>query len=194
MSAQLARRWTPAEYLAFERQHAEKHEYHAGQISRQAGGSRAHALIGVNIASSLHQQLRARACAVYSSDVRVAIPRAQRYVYPDLSVVCGAARFEDQYEDSLVNPTLIVEILSPSTERYDRGKKFLAYQTIESFQEYLLVAQDAALIERFTRRSDRLWTFDVFTERAALVELASVGCVLALAEVYEKVALPDLGG
>src|SRR5262245_40698272 len=132
MSVQPIQRWTPAEYLAFERAHAERYEFIDGRIVQQAGGSRNHALIGSNIVSSLHQPLRPRDCSVYGSDMRVSIPHAQRYVYPDASVVCGVAHFEDEHEDSLDNPTLIIEILSPPTERYDRGKKFQAYQTIAS--------------------------------------------------------------
>lgn len=156
-----------------------------------AGGSRNHALIGVNLVSSLHAQLRGRPCSVFGSDMRVAIPHARRYVYPDASVVCDDAVFEDDSEDTLTNPTLIVEILSPSTERYDRGKKFQAYQTIRSFQEYLLAAQDTVFIERFVRRSDTLWTFEVVTDRDAEIALVSIGCVLRVSDVYEKLDPSD---
>jgi Uma2 family endonuclease len=190
MSVQPIQRWTPAEYLAFERAHSERHEFIDGRIVRQAGGSRNHALIGTNIVGSLHQQLRSRTCTVYSSDMRVSILHAQRYVYPDASVVCGEASFDDEHEDSLNNPTSIIEILSPSTERYDRGKKFQAYQTSASFQEYLLIAQDAVMIEHFTRQSDKLWTFDVVTDRTASITLTSIQCTLHVEDIYEKVALP----
>ena len=190
MSAQSLQRWTPAEYLAFERGHPEKHELINGRIVLQAGGSRNHAVIGTNIVSNLHQQLRGRTCTVYSSDMRVSIPSTQRYVYPDASVVCGDSRFEDEHEDSLDNPTLIIEILSPSTERYDRGKKFQAYQKIASFQEYLLIAQDIIMIEHFTRQSNTLWTFDVITDRAATITLTAIQCTLRVEDIYEKVALP----
>jgi Uma2 family endonuclease len=190
MSVQPIQRWTPAEYLAFERRHPEKHEFIDGRIIQQAGGSRDHALIGINIVSSLHQQLRTRTCTVYGSDMRVSIPYAQRYVYPDASIVCGTSHFEDEHDDTLNNPTLIIEILSPSTERYDRGKKFQAYQTIDSFQEYLLIAQDAVMIEHFTRQSDKLWTFDVVTDRAASITLTSIQCTLRVEDIYEKIALP----
>jgi Uma2 family endonuclease len=190
MSVQPLERWTPADYLAFERGHPGKHEFVDGRIIRQAGASRNHALISTNVTSSLHQQLRSRPCTVYGSDMRVAIPRARRYVYPNITVLCEPANFEDPIEDTLTNPTVIIEILSPSTERYDRGKKFQAYQTIESFQEYLLVAQDAIVVEHFVRRSDKLWTFDVITDPTAVISLASIDCTLRVEDIYEKIMLP----
>lgn len=190
MSVQPIQHWTPTEYLTFERAHPERHEYIDGHILLQAGGSRNHALIGINITSSLHQQLRARSCTVYGSDMRVAIPQVLRYVYPDVSVLCGTPDFEDSHDDTLTNPTLIVEILSPTTERNDRTKKFQAYQTIESFQEYLLVAQDAIAVEHFVRRSDKLWTFDVVTDPNAVITLSSINCTLRIEDIYEKVILP----
>ncbi len=190
MSVQPIQHWTPADYLAFERSHNDKHEFVDGRIVLLAGGSRNHALIGTNVASSLHQQLRTRTCAVYGSDMRVVIPQMLRYVYPDITVVCGSATFEDALDDTLTNPTLIIEILSPSTERYDRGKKFQAYQTLEGFQEYLLIAQDAIVVEHFVRRSDKLWIFDVITDPTAVITLSSINCTLRLEEIYEKIVLP----
>lgn len=191
MSAQPASDWTIEAYLAFERSQSDKHEFVDGQIVQQAGGSRNHSLISANLISSLHIQLRSHPCSVYGSDMRLAIPHVRRYVYPDVSVACETASFEDAHEDTLTNPRVIIEILSPSTERYDRGKKFQAYQTIDSFQEYLLVAQDTVLIEHFVRRSDALWTFEVVTERAATLSLASIGCVLHLEDVYAKVVVAE---
>lgn len=190
MSVQPRQHWTAADYLAFERSQPDKHEFADGQIVLQAGGSRNHALIGTNVTSSLHQQLRQRPCMVYGSDMRVVIPQARRYVYPDITVVCGSASFEDALDDTLTNPTLIIEILSPSTERYDRGKKFQSYQTLDSFQEYLLIAQDTTMIEHFVRRSDKLWTFDVIIDANAIITLTSIDCVLRVEDVYEKIVLP----
>ncbi len=190
MPVQSIQRWIPADYLAFERTHPDKHEFVDGQIVQLAGGSRNHALIAINVTSSLHQQLRTRPCIVYGSDMRGVIPQTRRYVYPDISVVCGTATFEDALDDSLTNPTLMIEILSPSTERNDRGKKFQAYQTLESFQEYLLIAQDTMMIEYFVRRSDMLWTFDVITDRTATIALTSIDCTLRVEDIYEKIVLP----
>jgi Uma2 family endonuclease len=190
MSVQPRQHWTAADYLAFERSNPGKHEFVDGKIVLQAGGSRNHALIGTNVTSSLHQQLRHRPCMVYGSDMRVVIPQARRYVYPDISVVCGSASFEDALDDTLTNPTLIIEILSPSTERYDRGKKFQCYQTLDSFQEYLLIAQDTTMIEHFVRRSDKLWTFDMIIDASAVIALTSIDCVLRIEDIYEKIVLP----
>jgi Uma2 family endonuclease len=190
MSVQPLPHLTPADYLAFERSQSSKHEFVDGRVILQAGGSRNHALIGTNVTSSLHQQLRLRPCMVYGSDMRVVIPQARRYVYPDISVLCEPATFEDALDDTLTNPTVIVEILSASTERYDRGKKFQAYQTIESFQEYLLIAQDAIVVEHFVRRADKLWTFDVITDPTAVITLTSIECTLRVEDIYEKVVLP----
>ena len=190
MYVQPLQHWTPTDYLAFERGHPGKHEFVDGRVILQAGGSRNHALIGTNVTSSLHQQLRLRHCMVYGSDMRVVIPQARRYVYPDISVLCEPANFEDPLDDTLTNPTVIIEILSPSTERYDRGKKFQAYQTIESFQEYLLIAQDAIVVEHFVRRADKLWTFDVITDPTAVITLTSIECTLRVEDIYEKIVLP----
>ena len=191
MSIHPIQHWTPAEYLAFERNQPEKHEFDNGLIVQQAGSSRNHAVISANLVSSLHAQLRSRPCTVYGSDMRVVIPQARRYVYPDISVACEDVSFEDAQEDTLTNPVVIIEILSPSTERYDRGKKFQAYQTLDSFQEYLLVAQDTVMIEHFVRRSDALWTFEVVTEPTATITLTSIQCTLHLEDVYAKVALAE---
>jgi Uma2 family endonuclease len=134
---------TEADYLAFERTSAQKHEYYDGVIVAQAGGSATHNRITMNAINSLYTQLQNRPCTVYSSDMRVKIPQKKSDGYPDVSVVCGPERFDDTGQEILINPTVIIEVLSPSTERYDRGKKFELYRTIDSLQEYLLIAQDA---------------------------------------------------
>jgi Uma2 family endonuclease len=179
------------EYLAFDRAQPARHEYDRGRIIQQAGGSQEHALIAINLSSNLHQQLRTRACTVYGSDMRVGIPQLPRYVYPDVSVACGESIFSDARRDALLNPILIIEVLSPSTERNDRGRKFQDYQQIESFQEYVLVAQESVLIEHFTRQSGTIWTFEVLTDRASVLHLASIGCDLLVSDIYEKVLLID---
>ncbi len=113
-------------------------------------------------------------------------------MYPDVSVACSSLEFEDIHNDTLLNPCVLIEILSPSTERYDRSKKFQAYQQIESFQEYLLIAQDTPLVEHFVRRSDKLWTFDVITDLSASIALGSIGCTLALQDIYARMKLPPV--
>jgi Uma2 family endonuclease len=191
MALPISRVATIDEYLAFDRTQPVRHEYDRGRIIQQAGGSQEHALIAINLSSNLHQQLRTRACTVYGSDMRVGIPQLPRYVYPDVSVVCGESIFADARRDALLNPILIIKLLSPSTERNDRGRKFQDYQQIESFQEYILVAQESVLIEHFTRQSGTIWTFEVLTDRASVLHLTSIGCDLLVSDIYEKVLLVD---
>ena len=183
---------TPAEYLIHEREGATKSEYIAGQIVAMSGASRAHNLITGNLVWLLKVQLRDRPCEVYPSDMRVKIPTSELYTYPDVSVVCGAPQFEDRYLDTLLNPTLLVAVLSPSTEAYDRGAKFGAYRAVPSLQAYVLVAQDRLLVEHFVRAGDT-WVLTVTTDPAGSVPLPAVGATLALADVYRQVAFPDAG-
>jgi Uma2 family endonuclease len=187
VAAQLQIYLTVEEYLAGERSSTCKHEYYAGEVFAMAGGTEQHNLIGGNIFASLHQQLRKRSCNTYSSDMRVTIPSTDLYTYPDVTVVCGKAQFEDDHHDTLLNPTVIVEVLSSSTEMYDRGKKFQNYRTLASLQEYLLVAQDEYRIEHFIRQPDGQWLLSEAKELEAIVILPSIACQLALVDVYEKV-------
>ena len=178
---------TPEAYLAFERASAEKHEYYDGEVYAMTGASATHNLIVGNVVASLHAQLRQRPCLVYPSDMRVKTLSTILYTYPDVSVVCGEPQFEDAAADTLLNPAVIVEVLSPSTERYDRGKKFQHYRTLVSLQEYVLIAQDGPRIERFTRQADDTWLLADAAEMGAALALESIQCNLALADVYEKV-------
>ncbi|MBZ0300384.1 MAG: Uma2 family endonuclease [Anaerolineae bacterium] len=179
--------WTPQSYLNFERESAEKHEYLDGDIYLMAGASANHNLIVGNLYASLHAQLRQRPCVVYPSDMRLKIRETDLYTYPDISVVCDAPRFEDAQRDTLLNPTVIIEVLSPSTESYDRGKKFQHYRTLDSLQEYILVAQDSPRIERYLRQPDGQWLFADATQMDGRLELPSISCTLLLSDVYEKV-------
>jgi len=182
---------TVDEYLAFDRLQTESYEYDRGTITQQAGGSQQHAIIAMNISSSLHQQLRKRPCIVYGSDMRVGMPHIPHYVYPDVSVACGESSFYDDHRDTLLNPILIIEVLSPSTERKDRGKKFQDYQQIVSFQEYVLIAQDAILIEHFTRQSGAIWIFEVLTDSESILHLSSVQCSVSVGDIYERIVISD---
>ena len=179
---------TPEQYLALEARAEVKHEYDRGRIIAMAGASREHNLIAANIAHLIGNQLIDRPCEAYVADMRVQIDDG-RYVYPDVVVACGEPRFADGESDNLLNPTLIVEVLSPSTERRDRGRKFHQYRTIESLQEYLMIAQDEVRIERYTRRGGE-WVFTEVSDPAALFRLDSIGCEIAVREVYAKVAFP----
>lgn len=180
-------RMTEAEYLAFERASDIRHEYLDGHVYAMTGASRAHNLISTYTAASLINQLRGRPCEVYASDMRVRVSATGLYTYPDVTVVCGNPQFADSALDTLLNPVLVIEVLSPSTESYDRGKKFQHYRQLESLREYVLISQDSPRIERFLRQDDGTWLLTDAAGLDASLELASVACTLALAEVYEKV-------
>ncbi|MFN8451812.1 MAG: Uma2 family endonuclease [Anaerolineae bacterium] len=182
---------TVEEYLAFERASEEKHEYLNGEIFMMSGASRHHNIIQINVAASLHAQLRQRSCTAFPSDMRVRISTGL-YTYPDISVVCDPPQYdESEYQDTLLNPTLIVEVLSPSTESFDRGRKFQHYRALASLQEYVLIAQDSAHIERYLRQPNDEWLLADATGLDASIELSSIGCTLVLADVYEKVTFED---
>jgi Uma2 family endonuclease len=186
--------WTPAAYLAFEREQSDaKHEYLDGRIipmaetiRGMAGASLAHNRVVSNLVISLGTQMRGRPCDVFSGDMRIHVPATGLYTYPDISALCDTPRFEDDQLDVLLNPSIIIEVLSPSTEAYDRGAKFDHYRSIESLQTYVLIAQDRAHIELF-RRQDNGWLLTVVKGVEASVRLEAIGCELALADVYERV-------
>jgi Uma2 family endonuclease len=181
--------YTPEEYLALER-HAEfKSEYIDGRIVAMTGASEPHNAITGSFYVALYTRLRSGPCRVYIGDMRVKIGSGRRYTYPDLLAVCGDRIFADGVRDSLTNPGLIVEVLSPSTEAYDRGEKFQHYRAIESLQEYVLVSQDRPLVERFVRHGE-FWTLSAIGGLDAEVELTSVGCTIPLREIYENVEFP----
>lgn len=180
--------FTPQEYLRLERQADEKHTYWDGDIFLMSGASRVHNLIVTNVTRWLSTQLLERPCDVYPSDMRVRIPHTARYVYPDVTVVCGEPQFEDAEVDTLLNPIAIVEVLSPSTESFDRGKKFDAYRTIPSLQDYVLVAHDEPHIYVYTRQPNNRWLLSEAIQRDQTVHLVSIDCQLALTEVYRKIS------
>ena len=177
---------SPAEYLALERKAEFRSEYIDGVVYALAGGSERHSLLAANIITSLSVQLRSRPCRVYTSDLKVSTLTLQRFFYPDLSVVCGEAEFADDQKDVILNPILIVEVSSESTEAYDRGKKFLSYQQIDSLQEYLLVSQDEILVEGYARQGSDRWLYTKVTGLEGSLTLSSIQCELALRDVYDK--------
>lgn len=178
---------SPDEYLARERAAETRSEYYAGELFAMVGTSRKHNLIVTNLAKVLGEQLWDRDCELYTQDMRVRIPETDSYVYPDLVVVCGEPRFEDGQLDVLVDPTLIVEVLSPSTADYDRSGKFEHYRTLPSLAEYLVLAQDRAHAEQWVRQEDGRWLFADVSSRKAVLRLPSIGCGLALADAYHRV-------
>ena len=182
-----ARLITPAEYLVFERAAETKHEYDNGHVFPTAGASERHNLIVVNLIAAIHPQLRGGPCRVYPSDMRLHVVSSGLYAYPDVTVVCGASELEDEHLDTLLNPTVLIEVLSPSTERYDRGRKAAFYRTLDSLREYVFVSQDQARIERYARSDERQWVLSEAVEREDRIALESIGCELSIAEVYEGV-------
>jgi Uma2 family endonuclease len=181
---------TPEEYLTLEELAETKHEYFNGQIYDLAGVSRNHNLITLNIASTLMDRVRDRPCEVYSTDMRLLVKPNGLYTYPNVMVVCGTPEFIHRQTDTLLNPTLIVEVLSPSTAVYDRGHKFELYKALPSLRDYLLVEQDRVAVEYFQRaRGSRKWSGQTFAELKQAVSLRGVGCELPLREIYRKVEL-----
>ncbi len=189
MSTQPKTRYTPEEYLALERASAYKSEYYDGEIFAMGGASPQHVLIVTNIVGELRVQLKKRPCKVYSTDLRLKISATGAYAYPDVIVVCGEPQFSDKQKDTLINPNVIVEVLSDSTQGYDRGGKFEQYRTLESFKEYLLISQDKPHVEHFVRQADNRWLLRETNKMEDSIELSSIDCTLPLVEIYDKVDL-----
>jgi Uma2 family endonuclease len=178
---------TEAQYLEQERRAGHKSEYCQGEVLAMAGASRRHALIVGNLVRELGEQLKERPCEVYSSDMRLRVSPTRLYTYPDVLVVCGPPQFADDQGDTLLNPTVIIEVLSDSTSDYDRGRKFQHYRTLPSLAEYLTIAQDAPRVERWTRQPGNGWLLSEFSDLGQSVPLASISCVLPLIQVYHKI-------
>jgi Uma2 family endonuclease len=181
---------TPEQYLVRERLAQFRSEYHDGQIRAMSGASRPHNLITVNLSSEINGQLKGRPCEVYSADMRVHVHATGDYFYPDIVAVCGEPRFLDGEFDTLINPQLIVEILSPSTEAYDRGEKFAQYQRIESLRGYVLIAQDEIRVERLSRQGDQ-WLLTTWDSAVGTLRLDSIDCDVRLSDIYAKVKFAD---
>lgn len=181
---------TAEEYLAIERKAEFKSEYFQGEMFAMAGALKPHNLIVSNVIRVLGNQLLERDCNVYPSDMRIKIKKIEKYTYPDIAVTCGKEIFEDDYVDTLLNPIVIFEILSHSTEARDRGEKFQHYQFIESLMEYILTAQDTVRVEQYVRQNDRTWMYSQYQNLEDIVKLESINCELSLKEVYVKV--PDV--
>ncbi|HEV2762724.1 MAG TPA: Uma2 family endonuclease [Pyrinomonadaceae bacterium] len=178
---------TEEEYLAIERQAEFRSEYFAGEMFAMVGASLRHNRIVTNLVARLDEQLREGPCNVYSTDLRVKVQNTGLYTYPDVVVTCGEAKLADAWNDTLLNPLVIIEVLSDSTEAYDRGKKFENYQSIESLREYLLVSQHSRRIEQFVRQPGKSWLYSEAHEPGEVVRIQSVECELRLEEIYRKV-------
>ena len=188
---QTTHRLTEAEYLALERAAVGvRSEFYDGEMFAMAGGTRRHSLIGTNLTVEFGNKLRGHRCRPYNTDLRVKIEATGLFTYPDLSVVCGKPVLLDQGMDTLLNPTLLAEVLSESTESYDRGKKFQHYQQIPSLKEYLLISQDEPRIEQFVRQDDDRWLLRETLGLESRLELPSLGITIDLAEIFTDVEFP----
>jgi Uma2 family endonuclease len=185
MSSQPSSYLTPEEYLEVERRAERKSEYFRGEMFAMAGATRRHILIVTNLVRELSQQLMTKPCEVYSTDMRLRVSPTGLYTYPDVLVVCGEPQFADDQQDTLLNPVLVIEVLSPSTEDYDRGRKFGHYRKLPSLMEYVTVAQDEPRIEKWTRMQED-WRFAEYNDLGRTIQLASIGAALPLSEVYNK--------
>lgn len=178
---------TPEEYLAIERRAETRSEYLDGEMFAMGGASRNHNLVAGNVFGLVWQQLRGKPCEVYGNDMRVRIPATGLYTYSGVTAVCGEPQLEDEELDTLLNPTLLIEVLSPSTEAYDRGKKLDQYCRILSLREYVLVAQDEPFVAQLVRQDDDRWLYSSTSDLHTVVHLTSIDCELPLIEVYAKV-------
>ena len=186
---------SPEEYITLERKaiptdDVVRSEYVNGKIVAMSGASRAHNLISGNFFGELRNQLKGRGCETYMGDMRVSAPSTSSYFYPDVVVVCDEPRFEDDVFDILLNPIVLVEVLSSSTEAYDRGEKFSHYRQLESLKEYILVSQDSVNVERYLRKPDE-WGYTSFSELNDVLPISSIQCELPLQEIYERVTFPE---
>ena len=183
---------TPEEYLAVEREAEFKHEYYQDEVYAMAGASNGHTLIISNLVITIGNQIRDRDCIVRASDMRLQTSAAGLYSYPDVSVVCGTSEFHsDAHLDTLLNPMVLIEVISKSTGKNDRGSKFTFYRSIPSLQYYLLVETKEMEVLVYTRMEAEKWMFEAFVGPAAVVPLPLLPLELSLAEVYRKVPLPN---
>ena len=180
---------TPEQYLARERLATYKSEYRHGQVYAMSGASRPHCMIAANLSRHIGNQVADRGCGVFIADMRVRIPATGSYNYPDLVVVCEEPRMEDRVFDTLLNPAVLVEILSPSTEHLDRGVKLDEYRQIDTLRDYVLVAQDRVRVEHHRREGDR-WPLTILEGPGAVLRLPSVGAEVPLRDIYARVPMP----
>jgi Uma2 family endonuclease len=189
-SAALKTRYTSEEYLAMERKAAFKSEYLNGFITAMSGASREHNRIAGNLHYNIRDRLENRPCEVFISDLRVWVSSTGLYTYPDVIVVCGDAEFQDDEVDTLLNPTVIIEVLSPTTESYDRGAKFAHYRRLPSLKEYVLIAQDRVLVERYVRQGDD-WVFSALDDLDGTLKLVSIDCSIPLRDICARVSFSE---
>jgi len=181
---------TPEQYLAQERLSLDKHELVNGQVYAMAGASFAHIRIVANLSRHLGNLLADSTCEPCGNDLRVKVPETTMYTYPDVTVICGEPEFDDDQKDTLLNPVLIIEVLSPSTSSYDRGGKFSHYRKIESLQSYILIDQEWVGVEHYVRQGDQ-WILTAYEKRDEVLKIPTLGVELPLSEIYQRLTIPD---
>lgn len=181
---------TPERYLELEERSEVRHEYYRGEMFAMAGATREHTLIAGNLSSELRGQLRGRPCEVYQSDMRVLIEATGLYTYPDVVAACGDLRFVDRTRTTLLNPSLVVEVLSPSTETYDRGTKFGMYETVPSVREIIFITQSQPLVEVY-RRGEGPWLYTRLSSLDDVLVLESVHCRVRLSDLYDRIEFDE---
>ncbi|WP_295406307.1 Uma2 family endonuclease [uncultured Thiocystis sp.] len=188
MSLQPKTAYSFDDYLAVEREAVDtKHEYVAGHVYAMTGASYHHNLIAANLVRRLGNQLDAGPCTVLSNDMRVRVEAADASTYPDVVALCDEPAFHDERSDVLTNPILLIEVLSPSTEGYDRGGKFALYRALPSLRQYVLVAQDRYSVDVFTRRDDNRWVLTAYSEPDDLIRFDAIACAVPMSEIYARV-------
>ena len=185
-------RLSAEEYLHIERAAEWKSEFADGEMFAMSGASPRHVLITANLVRELGNLLRQGPCSTYAADLRVSTDRHRHYTYPDVVVACEPLQYVDEHRDTITNPVLIAEVLSDSTEKYDRGAKFERYRAIPTLADYLLVAQDRVHVELYTRQPNAAWILREWNDAGAKIEIASLGCSVAISEIYAKVTFDEL--
>jgi len=186
------RRFSIAEYLELEEKSVDRHEFHEGEVLAMSGGMYGHSRINANLLAAVHSRLSGKECHALDSNLRVRIHNRQDYVYPDISVVCGTAEFDenDPKKTTIINPSLVVEVLSDSTESYDRGAKSDLYRQIPSLKQYVLVSQYEPMVETFLKQPKGKWLLQVHKGKDEAVELSAIGIVVPLKDIYAGIELP----
>lgn len=193
MSSAAKTKLTVAEYLAFERSSEAKHEFFDGELFAMTGGTPSHSLIASNFIREAGNALKDRPCIVYTSDLRVKVNPSGLYTYPDVTIVCGEQQFDDDQRDTLINPTIVVEVLSKSTASYDRGPKSKHFRKIDSLQALILIEQDCPVVEVYCRQSDGKWILSDATELTDSIAIEPIGIFIPLTEIYRNVTFPEPG-
>ena len=192
MSAQPIEFYTPEQYVEIEESAEYKSEYLSGQIYAMAGGSPEHSKIANNIGGEMRTLLRREPCDVFNSDLRLTVMQSGLKTYPDVTAVCGEQHHHPLDKNSIINPTVLFGVLSPSTEAYDRGEKWALYRRLDSLREYILVSQDKALVEQYVRQDDGSWKFTATEGVEASLFFPSLGCSLSLSEIYDRVQFGEV--